>query len=231
LTKSTEHGNYGYGYDDVSRLLSADNPDTQLDEAWTYDGVGNRLTASGVTGIITHNENDELTGYGELEYEYDPNGNLTQKRLGTVAVNYIYDAANRLVKVEDDVTKLVIAEYGYDPFGRRLWKEVYRSATESLRTYFLYADEGLIAEYDKSGNELRSYGYQPDSTWTTDPLWLKENGEYYWYQNDHLGTPQKLIDMNGTVVWESGGSGGLPLLSSLRTEHATFTALRSSLPK
>ncbi len=69
------------------------------------------------------------------------------------------------------------------------------------RTYFLYADEGLIAEYDDTGHEIRSYGWQPDSTWTTNPVWLKEGGEYYWYQNDHLGTPQKLIDIDGTVVW------------------------------
>ncbi|MCP4288614.1 MAG: hypothetical protein GY792_30025, partial [Gammaproteobacteria bacterium] len=64
-----------------------------------------------------------------------------------------------------------------------------------------YADEGLVAEYDAQGVELRSYGYKPDSTWTTDPLWLRQNGEYYFYQNDHLGTPQKLVAMNGAVVW------------------------------
>ncbi|MCP4283796.1 MAG: hypothetical protein GY792_05010, partial [Gammaproteobacteria bacterium] len=54
LTKTTEHGNYGYGYDDVYRLTSADNP-TQGNEAYTYDNVGNRDTASGVTGTIAHN--------------------------------------------------------------------------------------------------------------------------------------------------------------------------------
>jgi hypothetical protein len=42
------------------------------------------------------------------------------------------------------------------------------------RTYFCYADEGLVAEYDANGAELRSYGYQPNSTWMTDPLFLKE---------------------------------------------------------
>ncbi len=52
-----------------------------------------------------------------------------------------------------------------------------------------------------SGTELRSYGYKPDSTWTTDPLWLKQGGAYYFYQNDHLGTPQKLTAQNGMVVW------------------------------
>jgi RHS repeat-associated protein len=32
---------------------------------------------------------------------------------------------------------------------------------------------------------------------------LKEGGVYYWYQNDHLGTPQKLIAQDGTVVWSA----------------------------
>jgi RHS repeat-associated protein len=36
---------------------------------------------------------------------------------------------------------------------------------------------------------------------TTDPLFLKENGQYYFYQNDHLGTPQKLTAVNGAAVW------------------------------
>ncbi len=197
LTKTTEHGNYGYGYDDVYRLTSADNP-TQENEAYTYDNVGNRDTASGVTGTIAHNANNELTVYGDITYDYDANGNMIRKSVGSVAVNYIYNVQNRLIRVEDELSGLVIAEYGYDPFGRRLWKEV-----DGTRTYFFYSDEGLVAEYDESGNELRSYGYQPDSTWTTDPLWLKEGREYYFYQNDHLGTPQKLIDINGTGVWSA----------------------------
>ena len=197
LTKQTEHGNYTYDYDLSSRLTSAENPMLD-DEAYAYDSVGNRTSASNATGAISHNLNNELTAYGEAEYVYDDNGNMTQKRVGTAAVNYIYNAANRLIRVEDDLTGVIIAEYGYDPFGRRLWKEV-----DGTRTYFFYSDEGLIAEYDETGVEIRSYGYQPDSTWTTDPLWLKEGGAYYWYQNDHLGTPQKLVAQDGTVVWSA----------------------------
>ena len=26
---------------------------------------------------------------------------------------------------------------------------------------------------------------------------------YYWYQNDHLGTPQKMVDTNGRIVWSA----------------------------
>ena len=189
LTKVTEHGNYRYGYDKVSRLTAANNPEPLNDESYNYDGVGNRLTASGVSGTILHNQNNELESYGDISYEYDANGNMVRKSSGAIAERYVYNVANRLTRIEDESTESTIAEYYYDPFGRRLWKEV-----DGIRTYFFYSDEGLVAEYDSSGNELKAYGYQPDSIWTTDPVFLKQDGEYFFYQNDHLGTPQKLVD-------------------------------------
>jgi len=32
---------------------------------------------------------------------------------------------------------------------------------------------------------------------------MKVGGEYYFYQNDHLGTPQKMTAVNGAVVWSA----------------------------
>jgi RHS repeat-associated protein len=192
--KDTEHGNYVYQYDDLYRLTAATNP-TSDDEAYTYDALDNRLTSAATTGIWSYNANNELQSYGNVTFEYDLNGNTTNKTNGTSQTNYVYDVEDRLTRVEDGQGS-VIAEYYYDPFGRRLWKEV-----DGVKTYFLYSDEGLIAEYDSTGTELRTYGYAPDSQWTTDPLFQKVGSDYYWYQNDHLGTPQKLIASNGLVVW------------------------------
>ncbi len=90
------------------------------------------------------------------------------------------------------------ASYYYDPFGRRLWKEV-----AGVRTYFVYADEGLVAEADAAGTVTKTYGYRPGSTWTTDPLFMRQAGQYYFYQNDHLGTPQKMTSVSGAKVWEA----------------------------
>jgi RHS repeat-associated protein len=59
----------------------------------------------------------------------------------------------------------------------------------------------LIGEYDNTGTEIKTYGYKPGSTWTTDPLFMKIGGDYYFYQNDHLGKPQKMTGDNGAVVW------------------------------
>ncbi|CAB1059836.1 hypothetical protein D1BOALGB6SA_4601, partial [Olavius sp. associated proteobacterium Delta 1] len=192
--KATEHGDYGYGYDDLYRLTSADNP-VQTDEGFTYDAVGNRLTAAGVADNWSYNDSNELQGYAGITFEYDDNGNMTQKTDAGQVTNYIYNVEDRLERVEDGSGSL-ISTYYYDPFGRRLWKEV-----NGVRTYFVYADEGLVAEVDAAGNVIKSYGYKPGSTWTTDPLFMKVGGQYYFYQNDHLGTPQKLTAVNGAVVW------------------------------
>jgi YD repeat-containing protein len=79
--KATEHGAYVYGYDDLYRLTDVDNP-VQEDEAFTYDQVGNRVTAANTTGYWTYNDNNELLSTPALTgqpdsavFEYDANGN------------------------------------------------------------------------------------------------------------------------------------------------------------
>ena len=193
--KATEHGAYDYGYDDLYRLVSADNP-TQDDEAYTYDGVGNRLT-SAEHADWDYNANNELEGYDGVTFAYDANGNTTRKTDDGVVTEYVYNTEDRLSEVRDGSGSLIVSYY-YDPFGRRLWKDV-----GGVRTYFFYADEGLVAEADGSGTKTKTYGYKPGSTWTTDPLFMTEGGKYYFYHNDHLGTPQKMTAVNGAVVWEA----------------------------
>ncbi len=79
-----------------------------------------------------------------------------------------------------------------------MWKEI-----GGTRTYFWYSDEGLVGEYDAVGTEIRTYGWKPGTIWSTDPLFMKQGAKYYYYHNDHLGTPQKITSANGAVVWSA----------------------------
>ncbi len=200
--KQTEHGNYSYEYDALYRLIDVGNPDVSglADEAFTYDNVGNRLTSAEAAGAWTYNGNNELESNPEATYEYDANGNMIKKTVDGVVTSYVYNIEDRLVEVWDGEvgSGSLIALYYYAPFGRRLWKDV-----GGTRTYYHYADEGLVAEMDSAGNVGKSYGYKPGSVWGTDPLFMKAGAQYYFYHNDHLGTPQKMTSKSGAVVWSA----------------------------
>lgn len=194
--RQTEHGDYTYGYDTLDRLTTVDNPNL-ADEAYSYDAVGNRLTDAAQAGEWQYGEDDRLTERPGVTYQYDANGSLIEKNDNGAITRYTYDVAGRMTEVRDGSDSL-IARYAYDPFGRRIKK-----TTSSGTTYFLYSDEGLIAEAEEGGAISRQYGWEPDGTWGTDPLTLTEHSNTYYYQNDHLGTPQKLITASGAVVWSA----------------------------
>ena len=156
--------------------------------------------------------------YDSVSLQYDENGNMTKGPGTSGDFTYIYDIDNRLIRIEDPSLN-IIAEYYYDPFGRRLWKDV-----DGTRTYFFYANEGLIGEYDATGTEIKTYGYKPDSMWTTDPIFMKIGTEYYFYQNDHLGTPQMLTGQSGAIVWSAdyNSFGEASILSSAVENNLRF---------
>lgn len=183
-----------YNYDELYQLISADTGGERVEE-YAYDISGNRTQSLGIDNW-TYNQNNELESYGNFTFQYDAEGNLTEKREnGELKQKYIYNSLNRLVRLESGNGK-VIAEYIYDPFGRRIVKKL-----NNKTCVYLYSDEGLICEALSTGEIETCYGYRPDSAWGTDPLFMKRNSEYYWYINNRQGTPEKLISESGLTVW------------------------------
>lgn len=199
IDKTTDSDTSTYIYDKLYRLKEAYKNGTQTED-YTYDKLGNRLTDQ--NNNITpwsYNLNNELglipTPTDPITFQYDSNGNLTQKNQGSQTTTYTYNLSNRLSSISDGTNTTY---YYYDPFGRRLWKNV-----NGTKTYYHYNNQGLIAEYNSNGTEFKTYGYKPYSNWTTNPLFMKFNGEYFYYHNDHMGTPQKITRSNGEIVWSA----------------------------
>ena len=200
--KATEHGIYHYGYDDIDRLTEAEYPTFSAEE-WTYDPLGNRITDA-KTGEEPwqYNDNNELLSSVEYSHEYDDNGSLIAEYHpdGTLYRTFDYNAETRLSAVRDPNGEL-IAEYLYDPFGRRVKKTVYDPPGQNPETtWYVYSDQGLMAELDETGQETDFYLFPPDGLWSTDPILRKSSSSYFYYQTDHLGSPQQLIDGTGAVV-------------------------------
>ena len=220
-----------YGYDDETRLTQAvtgtGNGTVSETEDFTLDAVGNRIAHSRVQGAWTYDANNRLiqrgVGIDATFYLYDEAGNLTQKSEPGKLTRYTYDTQNRLIEVKDGDGNH-IARYGYDPQDRRIWKEAYSSGGVR-RTYYLYADEGLIAEAKLDvlpplptetgwGEGINAttpiiatqYGPRPDAEFTTGILFVKtkdSNGQdrFAYFHHDHLDTPIQATDKNGNIVW------------------------------
>ncbi|MBK8971835.1 MAG: RHS repeat protein [Hahellaceae bacterium] len=174
----TDQGAYQYGYDALNRLVSAENPG-MANEAYSYDGVGNRLTSTQTQGEWRYNGANQLMGMDETTYQYSANGHRTHKTQPFETTSYHYNAAERLSVVERN--QVEIASYRYNPMGMRVSKQT----AQGIR-YFLYSQEGLVAEYDASGALMQEYQYQPGGTWMTSPVFQKSEG-YEYFATDHLG--------------------------------------------
>jgi len=222
LGQNTEQGNYAYGYDRIDQLTNVNisaytgPAGIATNESFAYDPMGNRLvstvnrepgTENSVYSVNSLNQYSEISNLeSQITLQYDLNGNLTNQAWATGANEYTWDIENRLIGYKrTDTNGATSASYTYDPFGRRIMKYVSSTSNPSYTNYYCYADEGLIGEYDSTGNEICSYGYTPGSMWMNNPVFLRQpegvSTGYYWFVNDHLGAPQKLVANNGSVVW------------------------------
>src|SRR6266568_2027594 len=187
-----------YGYDKTYQLLNSTNP--QNSETFTYDKVGNRKTKQETQTPWMFNKNNELKTADTISYGYDDNGNTTSITNSIISTNsttvFSYKASDRLTTVQLPDGRIVT--YTYDPFGRRIKKQV---GTET--TLYVSIEEGLIGEYTAQGTATKTYGWRPNGIWGTNPVFQLENGQYYFYHNDHLGTPQSMTDAAGDIVWEA----------------------------
>jgi RHS repeat-associated protein len=219
-----------YSYDDELRLTQ-DIRDTgglfgKTTESFALDAVANRTAHSKVSGAWVYDANNRLTQRGGLSrYGYDDAGNLVQNETAGKITRYRYDVSNRLAEVRDQADR-VVARYGYDPLHRRVWKEQYRDAAgaalaPAIRMYYLYSDEGLIAESEQpislGADEqtvsvlgepriVAQYGPRPDSMFGTGVLFIKtrnSNGgdTFAYYHHNHLQTPLQATNKEGRIVW------------------------------
>jgi RHS repeat-associated protein len=193
----SRHGQRTYGYDALDRLIRVRHSRDELPESFAHDPAGNLLMQDrpGPSQI----KGNRLLMQGDRHYDYDAFGNLIRERRGraqTLVTEYRYDSQHRLIGLTrpDGQT----ASYRYDAFGRRISKTVNGETTE-----FFWQGDHLVAE--SSEHEYRSYVYEPGTFRTLallDGKGPKKACPFY-YQLDHLGTPQELTDYSGDIVWSA----------------------------
>jgi len=193
----TRHGQRSYQYDPLNRLTRVRHTRDDPPESFAHDPAGNLLMQDrpGPTTV----KGNRLLMQGDRHYDYDAFGNLIRERRGTaqkLVTEYRYDCQHRLIGVTTPDGRC--SNYRYDAFGRRIAKTVDGHTTE-----FFWQGDNLVAE--SSREHYRSYVYEPGSfrpLVMLDGKGPKKACPFY-YQLDHLGTPQELTDFGGEIVWSA----------------------------
>ena len=217
-----------YGYDGYNRLqyTSAGNNSRY----YTYDPWGNLLRTDGLIGGSVqplYTINIAMTGgYGggapltnrilnvqengqTLAHTYDAAGNLTNDG----QKSYSYDAAGRMTSVNGGA----LGTYGYSGDGKRV-----RKVEGGATTYYVNSSVlgSALFELNGTGAVNRVHvtaGGKEIAQQATD-------GGFYWLHTDHLGTPRRMTNSNGTVMFRGEyDPHGNPLLEWTTISNGKFT--------
>lgn len=158
-------------------------------QTFNYDGVGNRTSVvNGGTTSYSHNPLNEYTSVGGTSYSYDLSGNLTTDGTQT----YYYDCENQLTSARSNFNGQTIAEYRYDPMGRRYVKIVGANVT-------IYIMDGVREIEERNQSEMLRrfvFGSGIDEVL----MMRKQNGTKYYYHYDALGSVANISDASKDVV-------------------------------
>ncbi|GLU47104.1 hypothetical protein Nans01_14550 [Nocardiopsis ansamitocini] len=208
--RSGQAGRQIFAYDDNGRLTQecATTPDATACPAgpdtttYTYDQVGNRLTAqSDTTTTYAYDAADQLTsvvsGTTTTPYAYDADGNLTSD--GTAAFDY-----NAPGSLTDVTTPQGTYTYAYDADGNRTSAshdgQLQRTSTWDI----LHPLPQLISDYDGAGALTANYTYNPHGQIQTQRHATGGNQQYHL---DWLGSVADTTNATGTPQHQYAYSG------------------------
>ena len=150
------------------------------------------------------------------QFSYDPAGNRTTAdgvTIGNpVSKTYTYNWENRLTEIDYSG---MVAQYKYDPFGRRIEKNV----NGNMTTYF-YDGPNILTEYDSNGNVKNAYLH---SLAIDDPLALQQGGQIYFYHKDGLGSITEITDVSGNTIGTYGYNSFGEIVSQTGNLNQPFT--------
>ncbi len=187
-----------YGYDSHGQVTNVTNS-TRANESYAYDLNGNRALSGDITS--TGNRLSETTTH---EYEYDLEGNLTQRRdKGTGEImDLAWDHRNRLTKVVlrpsigASATKTVVYHYDY----RDLM--IGRTEDGGTTAWTLYGrDDMPLCEFTGAGAEpSRIFYYVPGDNADQFIAEWREGKGLRWLHTDHLGSVRSVTDISGNQI-------------------------------
>ena len=178
-----------YTYDLAGQLTDVTYPDGST-ESFTYDAIGNRVTANGET--YTVNELNQVLSAGDATFTYDDNGNMSSRTDASGTTRYEYDANSRLIRIVSPDGKEWSCQY--DALGNR--SQVNDNGQIRKQLYTIGSLSSLAAEYNASGKLTRRYVLLNNELIAD----IDYSGNYRYYHGDCLGSARLLTNSAGAVV-------------------------------
>ncbi|CAN7746483.1 MULTISPECIES: DUF6531 domain-containing protein [unclassified Variovorax] len=201
LSSDSHLGVNRYIYDPMGRILAHFDPHGQLNRFFN-DPAGDRL----LTQIVESEQPlRQVWGVGDgwrregqymgVQYRLDRAGNLTKKVDGDVRLDLAWDANQRLIASRRTTDQRAnVTFYGYDPLGRRLFKE-----TNGDRRWFGWDADAMA--FDCDAIRRTETMYRPESF---EPIYLcieAINLGPLHYGVTINGCPTRLLDDQGGIRW------------------------------
>ncbi|GDY25298.1 type IV secretion protein Rhs [Agarivorans sp. Toyoura001] len=177
----SELGSKNYAYDALSQLTKA-NSLSEHNQQFEFDSFANPKQAERV--------GDKLISVNERSYRYDRYGNQVSASQANARQQRVFNGLNQLVSINQAGSNTL---YQYDALGRRASK-----TTAAGKVDYLWEGQTLIGEH--SQGQFTWYVYEPNSH---RPLAMIKQGQIYHYHLDHIGTPIRLSDEQGNIMWQA----------------------------
>lgn len=181
---------YGYRYTyDANKQLNEVKREGAVVESYTYDENGNRLT-----GEASYDTQDRLTRLGDVVYQFNADGFLTQRGGDTFEYTAMGELRKATLQGGQEVT------YTYDGLGRRVGRSVVAAAYEAPVTeHYLYGNPDypfqVTSLRDNSGAVSQYYYDESNFLFA-----IKQGADWYYAATDQQGTPRVVSDASGQVV-------------------------------
>jgi RHS repeat-associated protein len=176
-----------YGYDDLTRLLSA-NCGSPWSQTFTYDPFGNITKSGSLSFMPTYGAGNHISSVPGKSILYDGMGNMTADNLGNT---YSYDAEGRPVSVNNTVNTITTL---FDAFNRPM--EIYNG---SSYTDIVYAPDGNRFALMNQGTVQK---YMVPMVAGLQLVYPSGGGTPYYRHADWLGSSRFAADLTGTMVYD-----------------------------
>ena len=233
--EDSRRGETRYSYTPTGQLERAEYPDGR--EQWRKSDQTGNLYPDPDMKLRRYLGGGRLEQDGEWHCEYDADGNLTERYLGTGRWldgkkdrwRYRWNADGSLAKVVQPDKREV--EFTYDALGRRLSKSFGTTVTRwvwngnvPLHQWKQHREYSVVEDRWNTDTERRDM-----TVWLFDeesfvPVAMIKEGRSYSILTDQLGTPteaydtegnevwSRVLDMDGNVIEETGNKGMVPFL-------------------